>query len=337
MNVLYIGQYSEGTTSRMRATEIEQILKPYIFDVINTNIPFFDTNKLFRSFGFRFKKGPLVSKINAYIKKQIKNIEYDLIWVDKGIYIAPNTMNFLRSKTKKIVHFTPDMAFYGNSSKLFEKTLPFYDFSITTKTCETREYLKFVSQDKLLTTTQGFSKMIHKPFHKFEDKDDAVVFIGLGEPHRYKVAETLLNAGITLHLVGKKWDSFIETHKHFDNLIFLGNAIYDEAYSKLISSSKFALGLLSKNFPELHTTRTFEIPACGTALLTEKNTELESFYRNDEVIFYENNADLVDKIKYYLSHTSELKMLTEKGRIVVTNEGYDYESLIRNILKKIKL
>jgi spore maturation protein CgeB len=335
MNVLYIGQYSEGTTSRMRATQIEQILKPFVFDVIDTNIPFFDSNKLFRSFGFRFKKGPLISKINTYIKRQFKNIEYDLIWVDKGIYMQYHTMNFLKSKTKKIVHFTPDMAFYGNSSTLFETSLPFYDFSITTKTVEEKEYLKFLPQEKLLITTQGFSKTIHKPYHKFEDKEDAVVFIGLAEPHRFEVAEALLTSGIVLYLVGKKWDSFVERHKHFDNLKFLGDAIYDEAYSKLISSSKFALGLLSKNFPELHTTRTFEIPACGTALLTEKNIELDSFYSSDEVVFYKDNNDLIDRIKFYISHPSELKTLTDNGRNKVSTNGYDYESILKSLLETI--
>jgi glycosyltransferase involved in cell wall biosynthesis len=319
----------------MRATQIEQILKPYVFDVIDTNIPFFDTNKLFRSFGFRFKKGPLISKINTYIKRQFKDLEYDLIWVDKGVYLQPRTMNFLKCKTKQIVHFTPDMAFYENRSKLFEKTLPFYDFSITTKTIEEKEYLKFLPQEKLLITTQGFSKTIHKPYHKFEDKLDAVVFIGLAEPYRFEVAKALLDSGIVLHLVGKKWDSFVKRHGHLNNFKFLGEALHDEAYSKLISSSKFALGLLSKRFPELHTTRTFEIPACGTALLTEKNVELDSYYSSDEVVFYKNNNELIERINFYINHPLELKALTDKGRNKVLKEGYDYESILRSLLETI--
>ena len=36
---------------------------------------------------------------------------------------------------------------------------------------------------------------------------------------------------------------------------------------------KWPGGLLAKWVPELHTTRTFEIPACGTALVTERNSE----------------------------------------------------------------
>ena len=134
MKILYIGQYSKGTTSRMRALQIEHILKPVVFDVIDTNIPFYNINKVFRSIGFRLKKGPLISKLNVYIKDNFKTIDYDLIWVDKGIYIQLDIIKLLKTSAKTIVHYTPDMAFYGNRSKLFEKSLPYYDYSITTKT-----------------------------------------------------------------------------------------------------------------------------------------------------------------------------------------------------------
>lgn len=39
----------------------------------------------------------------------------------------------------------------------------------------------------------------------------------------------------------------------------------------------FARGALSRRFPERHTTRTFEIPACGTVLITEWNEEISVF------------------------------------------------------------
>ena len=41
----------------MRAFELKRILNPSIFEVIDTNIPYFETSKMLRSFGFQFKKG----------------------------------------------------------------------------------------------------------------------------------------------------------------------------------------------------------------------------------------------------------------------------------------
>lgn len=335
MKVLYIGQFTKGTTSRMRALQIERILSPSTFEVIDTNIPFLELPKILRSIGFQFKKGPLISKLNTYVKNHIHLLFYDLVWIDKGVYIQTSTMELLRQKCGKLVHYTPDMAFYANKSALFVKSLPFYDYCISTKSAEAEAYLKLIPKEKLLMTTQGFEENIHRSHHQFGDKDNAVVFIGLAEPHRFEIAETLLEAGIDLKLVGKKWESFVKRHQHKENFKFLGEAVYDEEYSRLISASKFSLGFLSKNFPEYHTTRTFEILACGTALLTEANPETLAFFEEDEVIFYKDTEELIEKIKYYTTHDEELKQLIQKGHKKVACSGYDYHTILTKLLNKI--
>lgn len=333
--VLYIGQYTEGTTSRMRAEVLEKQLRPCDFEVIDTHVPFYGTSRIMRSLGFRFKAGPLIRNINDYIQSTIKYSTYELIWIDKGVFIRHQTITLLREKTGRLVHFTPDMAFFANQSKLFNQSIAYYDFVITTKSCEIDLYKKRLAENEFIFTTQGFDKNTHKPFCSFEEKDNAVVFIGLAEPHRLELAEFLVDNDIVLKLAGKGWKSFVAKYKENPNLRFLGDAVFKEDYSKLISSSILGLGLLSKRFPEMYTTRTFEIPACGTALLTERNTEIESFFTENEVIFYDTTADLVEKIKYYQSNLDELKGISEKGHWKVTNGGFDYDSIIENLLEKV--
>jgi spore maturation protein CgeB len=319
----------------MRAETIQKVIQPDDFQVIDTHVPFFKTNGVFRSLGFRYKIGPLISATNNYIVNHLKASSFDLIWVDKGVFITPKTIKLLKSRTKKLIHFTPDMAFYANQSKLFNSSISSFDYLITTKTKELEVYEKHVPKENILIATQGYDKDIHKSYHTFEEKDNAIVFIGLAEPSRLEIAEYIINQNLTLKLVGKGWSSFVEKHQANKNLQFHGDAVYSENYSKLISSSKFALGLLSKRFPELHTTRTFEIPACGAALLTEKNSETLEFYNTNEAIFYENHTDLVDKIMYYIDNQSALKELIMSGHQKVKSEGYDYESIIKGLLKSI--
>ncbi|WP_179348062.1 glycosyltransferase family protein [Winogradskyella pacifica] len=337
MKILYIGQYSKGTTSKMRADEISKIINPAQFDIIDTHVPFFKTNRLFRTIGFRYKFGPLIYKINNYILKNLKSNSYDLIWVDKGVFITKSTIEILRKQTDKLVHYTPDMAFYENKSAYFNSSMNLYDYLVTTKLAEIDTYLRHVSKEKLLVTTQGYSKNIHKPTHAFNQKDDSVVFIGLAEPHRLEIAELLLKNGINLKLVGKNWEGFLAKNSKSKNLKYLGEAVYDKAYSELISSSRFSLGLLSKRFNEYHTTRTFEIPACGTALLTEKNIETQKIYSDDEVIFYDDNIDLVKKIVYYNKNSEKLEELIIKGYERVKMGGYDYNSILKKIIEKVTL
>ncbi|WP_083634400.1 glycosyltransferase family protein [Saccharicrinis aurantiacus] len=346
MNILYIGQYTTGTTSKMRADQLKEIIqtsslgnREVNFNVIDTHIPFNNTARIWRSLGFRYKCGPLIKTINRYIKNQLSesSIKLDLIWVDKAIFITPCTTKLLRSLTTKLIHFTPDMAFYENKSNHFIKNISQYDYLITTKSIETKIYQQFIPKEKLLLTTQGFDKDIHKPLHTFSQKEDCIAFIGLCEPSRETIVQQLIDNKIKVKIAGKGWNSFVKKNVENPYLQFQGDGLFGNAYSQFISSSLFSIGFLSKKFEELHTTRTFEIPACGTALITECNDEIANFYKADEVIFYKSVNDMIKKIKYYQAHLNQLELLTKKGTQRVHQDGRDYESILREILIQIQI
>ena len=86
MKALYIGIYSNGTTSKMRADMLGRLLgDKYDYKVIDTDIPFFKASRLWRSVAFRFKTGPLTARINRFVKNNAREAQYELIWVDKSI------------------------------------------------------------------------------------------------------------------------------------------------------------------------------------------------------------------------------------------------------------
>jgi len=335
MKVLYVGQYSDGTTSKMRCKVIQKILKPSIFQVIDANIPFYKTHRLLRSFGFRYKKGPLINNINKYIIAALKEETYDLIWVDKAVFLTPKTTALLRSRASKLVHFTPDPAFTFHKSRLFLKSLPYYDFLVTTKSYELEHYYKYIKTEKVLYATQGFDAKLHKPSKHPFSKKEGFVFIGHYEDQRAVVLEKLLQNDIKITLAGIKWYQFAKKHQNNPNLIYLGNGVYGEDYVKTLQKAKMAWGALSKWVPELHTTRTFEIPACGTALVTERNTETQLFFKDDEAIFYTNENDLIEKITFFMNNDKPLEVLTKKGTSRAVTNAYDYNSILNAILKTI--
>lgn len=338
MNVLYIGQYSNGTTSKMRADQLEEILNPILFEIIDTHEPFFKTLKLFRSFGFRYKKGPLISNTNLFIKNKIAsqpNIIYDLIWVDKAVFITKKTTELLRNKTGKLVHFTPDPAFTYHQSKHFIASLVFYDYGITTKSFEKSYYQNHLPDKRIILTTQGFNPITHKPSVKTEKKNKGVLFIGHYEKEREIVLQQLINSDIQVVVAGICWEKFAKKNKEKSQLTYLGKGIYGPNYAESLSSFQFSWGALSKWVPELHTTRTFEIPACGTALITERNRETESFFTENEALFYDTPEEMIIKIRHYQNHPEDLKILTQKGRERVIKDGRDYKTIIEGILQRI--
>ena len=331
MKFLYIGQYTLGTTSRMRGQVLKAIIRPNIFEVIDTHVPFYKSHVLWRSLAFRYKKGPVINRINTFILSKLSGT-YDLIWVDKAVFISPQVTNQLKSRTKKLIHYTPDTAFKGNKSKYFYKSLSFYDYVLTTKSFERADYLNHITKEKLLFIPQGFDKNVHYPRHTFQQKEPKVLFIGLYEPARGKVIKALLNQNIKVEVAGKNWMPFINA-QNSSHLKFLGEGLFNDVYAKAISSAHLSLGLVSKRFPELHTTRTFEIPACGTVLVTERNTETSQFFNEDEVLFFSNEAEMIDKISKLLLDDEALQQITQKGYLRATTSGYDYQSQLLNICK----
>lgn len=335
MKVLYIGQFSKGTTSRMRATTLRQILEPAIFEIIDTHIPFYKTNKILRSLGFRYKMGPLINNINAFIVDKLGNVNFDLIWIDKGVFINEKTIKALRGLTDRLVHFSPDPAFTFHRSKFFNASIKYYDFLITTKSYELKDYYKFKRKENILYVTQGYDKDVHKKSNDDFNKKSGLLFIGHHEKSREIIIQLLINDGQSVTLAGINWHKFAKKNIKNKNLNYLGNGVYGEDYVKEIQNAKIAWGAISKWIPELHTTRTFEIPACGTALLTERNEELIAFFSDDEVIFYDNESELIDKVNYYMANHEALEVLTNNGHRKVKDDGYSYTSILRNVIKII--
>lgn len=333
-SALYIGIYTYGSTSKMRADKMRGLLPDWNFEIIDTDVPYEKAPHILKSLAFRYKIGPLIRTINQYVISNLQKDCYDLIWVDKAIFITKETTKLLRKKAKVLVHYTPDPAFTFHKSKHFYASMPLYDFMITTKSYEINDFLTIMKdKNRVIYCTQGFDKNIHRPIVAWENKK-GVGFIGHHEVSREEPVKALLQAGVDVLLAGRKWESFVDQN-NYANLHYIGGSVEGEDYVKAISSCLLAWGAVSKWIPEKHTTRTFEIPACKTALLTERNSEIESFFSDEDVIFYNDIDDMVFKVKYYLDHKDELQSIVENGYNVVQTKGFDFESIMRNLLAKV--
>jgi len=336
MNILYIGQYSEGTTSKMRADILQKLMPESYIQIIDTHIPFYQVSKPIRSLGFRFKKGHLIKKINNFILKELQG-NYDIVWLDKAVYITAKTTKILRSRTIKLIHFTPDPAFEFHRSRHFIKSLPLYDLAVTTKSYELSNYQSAIGKEKVLYVTQGFDKNLHKPYYDFVEKQFGVSFIGHREKEREEIVQKLINSHIPVVLAGKYWSNFVKKNKKNASLNYIGKGIYGEDYAKVLSKYYFSLGLLSRWVNEQHTTRTFEIPACRTALITEKNDEISKFYNTNEVIYFNSADNIIERINSYMNHKDKLRQLIQMGYERVLNDGRDYRDILTQILRRLEI
>ena len=333
MKILYIGHYADGSTSKMRGEYLKKILCPTEFKYINTDIPINSTSKIFRSLGWRYKKGPLIKNINNFIYQNIKPLDFfDLAWIDKGVFIYPEIIQLIKEKSVKLIHFTPDPAFTYHKSSLFYKAIPLYDHCITTKSFEIANYQSNHSNSTIFCT-QGYDPEIHKPYKSFEEKK-GIVFIGHKEPDREFVISKLIEMGILVKLAGIKWEKVVNRYKNHSNLEYYGKGVFGTDYARIISRSLIGLGFLSKIIPELHTTRTLEIPACGTALITERNKETTSIFSNNEALFFDNPEEVLESIPRILTNDVFLREVTQNGLYKVNTGPYNYRSILIDVLQK---
>lgn len=336
MKALYIGQCGEGSTSKMRYDLLQDIIKSPI-ELINSSIQIESSTLISKSLAWRFNSGPLVQSFNREIEMFLKASKnnWDLIWIDKGVFIYSKNLKKLKTRTSQLVHYTPDTAFYANKSRHFYAGINTYDLLVTTKSFEIDKYRERVSENKIHLISQGYNPYIHYPKHRFEEKEFAITFIGLCEPYREFIINRILGNGFKVFVGGIGWNRFMKENGKNHNLIYLGEKIWDIDYTFAISRSNFGLGLLSKKFPECHTTRTFEIPACGTCLITERNEEIDGYFTDDEAIKFSTTEELLEKLNFFSNNVPKLKVLTNKGRSRIEQDQRDYKSQLQIILNKL--
>lgn len=334
MEAVYIGIRTPGTTSQLRADTLCALLPSADWNLIDTDVPFRRHGRLMRSLAFRLRVGTAVADMNREVLRQLGTQRYSLAWVDKGVCLWPETIRAIRRQCDKMVYYTPDTSFFDNSSRFVNATINEYDAIITTKSFELGEFGRRVSQEKLLLVTQSYDQNLHYPRCHFHEKRPEAVLIGLCEPNREHCVQTLIDAGIPVRIGGQGWEAFLARNKS-ELLHFEGSAVFGDHYADVLSRASIGLGLVTKRFPELHTTRTFEMPACGTALATESNLETTRYFDDSSAIFFRDFEELAQKIRDLFTQPEKLRAITEAGYQRVTTGMFSNRAVLSHILKSL--
>jgi spore maturation protein CgeB len=95
---------------------------------------------------------------------------------------------------------------------------------------------------------------------------------------------------------------------------------------------------LRKVCPDQHTTRTFEIPACGSMLLADRTEEHRDFFEEgQEAEFFDSIDEMIDKLKFYTRNESARKRVADGGYQRCKQAGYAYMCRLSTALKELRL
>jgi spore maturation protein CgeB len=298
-------------------------------------------NRIFCSLAHRTNWGPNVWGFNKALSNHSRSVgDVDLIWVDKGRWLYPETLDLLKHHLDcRALHYTPDPQLAFNQSRYFERCMSRYDWVVTTKPFECEMYRNHGAQN-VLFVLQGFDSRFatyQSAPQEHADWRSDVCFVGHCEKH---YAETLMAASDEagqLKIWGPKWPRYA-TKNTWARPYVCGNGVWGEDYLRALSHTKIGLGFLTKKgIPETTTTRSFEIPALGTFLLAERTDDhLSLFEEGKEAEFFGSNDELKDKIRFYLAHEDVRKKIAASGRERCLRSGYASTEQLKKILTEIK-
>ena len=309
--------------------------------------------------------GSTMVSINKGLIKMCDDVKPDVIFIYKGIYIFPRTLKKIKSKNILIVSYNPDNPFghfnYQYSKKYiiegrkflsiliaikkaiyfnrlwkhFVDCLPFYDINIVPRRNQQEAYNRIGAKNNFLIHWH-YNPDLHRPLtlNKVDRKkyETDVLMIGRYEPdHRIECIETLVNNNIKVSLHGTGWNNYLSDilkNKFGEDI----TPVHGKEYVKAICGSKIVLNFNAKINLDTSTIKCFEIPACGSLLLSERTEEMTNIFKEDsEAVYFDDSDELLIKVKYLLSHPKQLKIISMAGHKKCISSGYDVYSRMQTL------
>jgi spore maturation protein CgeB len=205
----------------------------------------------------------------------------------------------------------------------------------------------------------GYCDEVHRPLASTDPRWACEVgFLGGWEPRRERLLHEVAAATPDLKIWGGYWD-FLEDGRwalrrqlildqlaggdrycfHRDPLVagaWQGGEVYADDYARALTGAKIGLGFLRKVCPDQHTTRTFEIPACGSMLLADRTEEHQAFFEEGkEAEFFDSAEELVDKVQFYAANESARSAMAFRGRERCVAGHYAYVHRMAEALQAV--
>ena len=283
---------------------------------------------------------------NRAVLEVAKQRQLDVVWVDKGLTIRPQTLIRLRTMVPgvQLVHYSlDDMSGKHNQSRGYLGGIPLYDLHATNKSYNVAE-LREMGARAVLFVDNAFCPRSHHPVSMSKEQrrrlGGSVGFIGAFEQERAEAIWFLVTHGISVRVWGEGWGvgwrKWAASHRN----AFLSvedRAVFGEDYAKAICSFEINLCFLRKLNRDLQTTRSIEIPACGGFMLAERTAEHQRLLKEGaEVELFASHEELLAKCRYYLSHEEDRLRIAAAGHDRCLSSDYSYDRQLQKVLKQLE-
>jgi glycosyltransferase involved in cell wall biosynthesis len=289
----------------------------------------------------RVLERPLVNEYNDLLVEEARRLNPHLFFVFKGRWVKPEAVKAIKEMGAVAVNLYPDVSFMAHG-KYLPQALPEYDWIFQTKTFGLADLKDQLQIEAASYLPHSFDPEVHRPV-TLDDYDHSVYecdvsFVGTWSPKKQYLLEKVVRAlpEIKLRIWGEQWEKANSSLARW----WQGRGSHGAEYAKALVGSRINLAILSEvrkgaSSGDLTTSRTFQIPATGAFMLHERTAELARYFtENEECAAFGNEGELIEKIKYYLSHDAERDSIARSGRQRALDSEYFVDNRAGAVLKK---
>ncbi|NJR76862.1 MAG: glycosyltransferase [Scytonema sp. CRU_2_7] len=279
---------------------------------------------------------PLAKLANQKLVETANQFQPDLTLVISPLLLYPDSILAMKQHGLAFVFFTdnPLDAHHTHTNSWVQRGFPLWDAAFIWS----QELV-----DRLLDN--GVKKAFFHPFcsdleYHFPKRQTNpvcdVAFIGNWDASRKR--EQYLKA-ISNYRLGLWGSSYWNTHCQEPTLKNLcqGMCSYQEI-PEILGSAKMGLNILRPQNEKGHNIRTYEIPATGTLMLSERNNGLLSLFAEDkEAVYFSTPDELSQKVGYLLQNPALIGSIAEAGyKKALENTIADRVGEISNLYRGLK-
>ncbi len=146
-------------------------------------------------------------------------------------------------------------------------------------------------------------------------RDIDVIFIGALHPNKMPLLAAVKKAfgrRLGLHgLAGLKKNIYFNLRYAFPGWV---RPVSFNEYVRLYQRSKIGINVHNRGDYTVGSYRLFDLPANGVMQISDGGRHLETFFSlGEEIVNYENEEDLIEKLHFYLAHEEERERIARNG------------------------
>lgn len=301
--------------------------------------PQFSINRVFNKVGYLLDKFYFEKRCMEINKRFIQHIEDflpDLVIVVKGLHVLPESLEKVKKYGIPVVNWHCDDFFNPSYMMPFSKdAFALYDIHFSPRSHLFEEYWRLGAKN-IESLGVCVDPNSYYPINSaFDGFQCDVGFIGSWSKNREHLLKKLHMFDV--HIYGSSWHRASVRFKRISKIKLMYKSVYFEDFSRAIKRSRICLNILTLENRDQTNVRNFEIPACKGFQLSERSIRLtEIFKEGEEIALYEDEEELVDKIRYYLQHENERIKIAQNGYKAVIARGHTYDARCKQLISVVE-